>query len=64
LDAAKMPVTLAHEFVHFLSANPGLEAVNAGGHDPLKDDLMFAPAPHGINIRKVRQDKLLRTPAP
>jgi hypothetical protein len=59
-----MPVTLSHEFVHFLSSQPGLDVLNGGGHDSLNDDLMFDGSPHGINIRKVRQDKLVRVTIP
>jgi hypothetical protein len=47
-------VTLAHEFVHFLSGS-GIRRVD--DHDPRREDLMFKTAPHGINMRK---DRLLR----
>jgi hypothetical protein len=44
LDPLHMPVTLSHEFVHFLSSQPGLDVLNGGGHDSLNDDLSLTGA--------------------
>jgi hypothetical protein len=49
-------VTLAHEFVHFLS---GGGIVNVNDHDDLVSDLMFKTSPHGINMRKGRLTKII-----
>ncbi len=51
-------VTLAHEFVHFLS---GGGMVRIHDHDPRREDLMFATAPHGVNMRKDRLLKIIPT---
>lgn len=51
----KRDITLAHEFVHFLSAS-GI--VTVGDHDDRPSDLLFKTAPHGIAMRKGRLQKL------
>jgi len=63
LSLGKRPLTLAHEFVHFLS---GSGVVTVGDHDDNETDLLFKSAPHGINLRKARLEKIvgLRKPAP
>ena len=56
LSEEKRDLTLAHEFVHFLS---GGGVVTIGDHDERQSDLMFKTAPHGINMRKLRLQKIL-----
>lgn len=56
LSLEKRPITLAHEFVHFLS---GSGVVTVGDHDDQNSDLLFRTAPHGINLRKSRLQKIL-----
>jgi hypothetical protein len=59
LDASlaenKRPITLAHEFVHFLC---GSGIVTVTDHDDQQDDLMFRTYPHGLNMRKARMQKV------
>jgi hypothetical protein len=52
----KREVTLCHEFVHFLS---GGGIVRPSDHDDQPSDLMFKTAPHGINMRKARLEKII-----
>lgn len=63
LSLGKRPITLAHEFVHFLS---GSGVITVGDHDDKETDLLFKSAPHGINLRKARLQKIvgLRKPTP
>lgn len=60
LDAAlkedHRQVTLAHEFVHFLS---GSGVVTVNDHDDQHADLMFKHWPHGISMRKDRLAKII-----
>ena len=56
ITTEKREITLAHEFVHFLS---GGGIVTVGDHDTQQDDLMFKTAPHGINMRKDRLAKII-----
>jgi hypothetical protein len=52
LPVNQRPLTLAHEFVHFLS-------VTGSGHDSDLTDLMHITYPHGINLRKGRLRKMV-----
>jgi hypothetical protein len=57
LAGQKREVTVAHEFVHFLSGS-GIVKVN--DHDDQNGDLLFKTAPHGIMMRKDRLNKVRR----
>src|SRR5215475_1894216 len=57
LSGQKREITLAHEFVHFLS---GSGIVNMNDHDNQENDLLFKIAPHGIMLRKDRLNKIRR----
>ena len=50
LPSDKRQLTLAHEFVHFLSGS-GIVKVN--DHDDKQSDLLFKTAPHGIVCVKI-----------
>jgi len=58
LSGQKREITLAHEFVHFLSGS-GIVKVN--DHDRQENDLLFKIAPHGIMMRKERLITVRRT---
>lgn len=58
LIGQKREITLAHEFVHFLSGS-GIVKVN--DHDNQQNDLLFKIAPHGIMMRKNRLITVRRT---
>ncbi|HEY0777265.1 MAG TPA: hypothetical protein VGD56_04785 [Gemmatirosa sp.] len=49
-------VTLAHEFVHFLS---GSGIVTKDDHDSESSDLLFKSFPHGIALRRDRLKKII-----
>ncbi|MGL4325566.1 MAG: hypothetical protein ACRCTD_16140 [Beijerinckiaceae bacterium] len=57
LQPEKREITLAHEFVHFLS---GSGILIRNDHDELKSDLMYKDAPHGVMMRKTRLNKIIR----
>lgn len=56
LPSEKRDLTIAHEFVHFLS---GSGIVTVGDHDDRQSDLLFKTAPHGIMLRKARLQKII-----
>jgi hypothetical protein len=58
LSGVKRELTLAHEFVHFLSGTGGSGAPPKS-HDDKVTDLMFKTAPHGINMRKARLTRII-----
>ena len=51
LAGQKREMTLAHEFVHFLS---GSGIIKNNDHDSNESDLLYKTAPHGIMLRKDR----------